>query len=170
MLYHTPTTPLPSLTLTLPQLPDQDLFGEYLKNTWEKTLGLSVEVNYQLWNTFRGNLEKKEFHIWGAFDTLLSRDKIEFLQRFEDKSQVTNFSSWECAEYQQSLATVFNSIDVQQREQSINHAVSLLASHTPYIPICLGPLLFSKSSRLKQEVIDLSGCLDFRFAFFEELT
>jgi oligopeptide transport system substrate-binding protein len=159
---------LPPLTLTLPRLPDQFLLGEYLKDTWEKTLGLSINVEYLPWNLFRGNLEKKEFHMWGAFDTLPSRDKIAFLQRFENKDLITNFPSWEHTEYKQSFASIFHEASTSQREKMINRSIIILNHHTPYIPICLGPLLFSKSSKLRGEVIDFSGCLDFRFAFFQE--
>jgi oligopeptide transport system substrate-binding protein len=153
---------LPPLILKYAQLPGHTECAHYLQATWQKALGLSIHLQGQSWNLLRSQLEQKDFHITGCFENILSPDVGEFLKRFRDKGNYSNFSNWEHRKYR----LMMDEVDSQEEHDIlpfIEHLNFLLNDQIPFIPICKRPILYIKNPKLQGEVFDQGGCVDFSF-------
>jgi len=157
---------LPALVLSYAQLPGHGELARYLQSIWGETFGLTVHLQAQPWNIQRSLLEKKDFQIAGCFTGSFDKDPLEVLQRFEEPNSITNFPNWSDANYQAEIAAIYRS-KAEDKEQSTHKAASILACQVPFIPICMQSLLFAKNPKLNGEIIDASGCVDFRFSYME---
>ena len=158
---------IPPLILTCAQLSGHIECAFYLQNIWKELFGLNVQIQKEPWNLVRSHLEKKDFQMAGCFENIFSRDPREFLQRFDDKNNPLNFSNWDHSHYQAITRAIEISTE-EEKMQLIGRTLSILKDQTPYIPVCTHTLLYTKHPKLRGEVFDAGGCVDFRFSFLED--
>ena len=153
----------PPLILSYSLIAGRKSLAEYLKETWEKTLGIKVHLEAAECNVFRSSLEKGKFQMGISGVAPLYPDPSELLERFES-IKTANFSQWEHPLYQEKL-NLAKKIP-QKRTQFLCEAEELLLEEMPFIPICNFAALFAHHPKLKGYVVDYAGCVDFRWAYF----
>lgn len=158
---------IPKLILNCVKRPEHIELARYFQRTWKEAFDLDITINELEWNTFYSNLEKKQFHMAGCFMNAFSKDPSEFLQRFENRNGLFNFSDWEDDSYRSTVEDL-SDITEPLKQTHIFKAAAILADETPYIPICTQNLLYVKNPKLKGELFDIGGCVDFRYAFLEK--
>ncbi|MFZ0565031.1 MAG: peptide ABC transporter substrate-binding protein [Chlamydiales bacterium] len=155
----------PPLTLSYHFTAGRKPLAEYLKETWEKAFGIQILLKGAEWNVFRTDVEKGDFQMGMYGISALYPDPSELLERF-GSIKIANFSQWEHPMYQEKLNLAKNLPD--QRTQYLREAEELLFEQTPVIPICNFNALYAHNPKLKGFVFDHNGCVDFRWAYFED--
>ena len=93
-------------------------------------------------------------------------DPSNILDQFN--SEGNSLSRWEDPLYQEKLTLAREVKEPEQRKQLLREAESILMEQVPIIPICNFISLYTHHPKLKGYVFDLAGCVDFRWAYFEE--
>ncbi|MFZ0564813.1 MAG: peptide ABC transporter substrate-binding protein [Chlamydiales bacterium] len=155
----------PILTLSYPNTIGRKSLAEYLKETWEKTFGIQVHLEGMEWNVFLSDLEKGAFQIGMSSASALYPDPSELLERFIS-IKASNFSQWVHPVYQEKLKLAKKFPD--QRRRYLREAEELLFEQMPFIPVYNYNALYVHNPRLKGYVLDHNGCVDFRWAYFED--
>ncbi|MFZ0566260.1 MAG: peptide ABC transporter substrate-binding protein [Chlamydiales bacterium] len=155
----------PPLTLSYPNTSGRESVAEYLKEVWEETFGIHIQLKGPEWNVFLGHLEKGEFQLGMCFASALYPDPSELLERF-GSIKIANFSQWVHPIYQKKLNLAKKLPD--QRTQFLREAEQLLFEEVPFIPICSFNALYVHNPRLRGYVFDHNGCIDFRWAYLED--
>ncbi|MFZ0565030.1 MAG: peptide ABC transporter substrate-binding protein [Chlamydiales bacterium] len=154
----------PPLTLIYHFTAGRKPLAEYLKETWEKTFGIQVHLKGTEGSVFCRNLEKGTFQMGMRGESALYPDPSELLERFASIT-TANFSQWEHPMYQEKLNLARNLPD--RRTQYLREAEEFLFEQMPIIPVCNFNALYAHNPKLKGYVFDHNGCVDFRWAYFE---
>jgi oligopeptide transport system substrate-binding protein len=140
--------------------------AQYLQETWQKVLGITVELECTDWNSFRSALERGDFQIAGCHEAPRYPDPLDILDRFEASSP-SNYCRWTNPLFQDKISLAKQASDTKQRNRWMREAEEILASEVPVIPIYNAMQTYLHSSKLKGHVFDFSGAVDFSYAYFE---
>lgn len=151
---------LPPLTFSYSNQTRRDLLAQYLKETWEKHLGLEIHVQQHPWNQFRSYLEKKQFEICGTIHDTLNEDSVEFLERFEGENSY-NFSGWTHLVFQELLSAAKKTASNSEKRALLAQAKAILTDHVPFSPLFNYTHLYAIHPRLECSSVDPEGCIDF---------
>ncbi len=157
----------PPLTFSYSHQTGREKLGLYLKNVWEKKLGITVHLQKNEWNLFRNKLEKGEFEITATIHETLEEAPLEFLERFEGSSS-WNFSQWKQPAYRDWLLKAQESHDPKVRYECIKNAETILHEEAPFTPLFGCIHLFAHHPDLKDYFFDPEGCVDFCHARLEK--
>jgi oligopeptide transport system substrate-binding protein len=136
-----------------------------LKEIWEKVFGITVTLKITEWNVLKNNLEKGNFSIASCTESSLFPDPIELLERFEFLNR-NNFCRWVNSGYQENIRLARQSVDPEIRKDFLRNAEEILICEMPFIPISNRNHAFSYPKNLKSVLVDSSGYVDFRFAYW----
>jgi oligopeptide transport system substrate-binding protein len=140
--------------------------AQYLQQTWQQVLGITVELECTDWNSFRSALERGDFQIAGCHEAARYSDPLDILDRFEASSR-SNFCRWINPLFQDKISLAKKAVDLEQRNRWIREAEEILVSEIPVIPIYNLKQTYLHSSKLKGHAFDFSGIVDFCYAYFE---
>ena len=153
----------PSFTLSYAQYANVKPLAEYLKNSWEEALGLTLQLQVNEWNVLRQNLEKGNFDVGGCFESAFYGDPLELLERFESLGN-GNYCQWQNECFKQKLALIKKESDEKKQIELLIEAESILADETPFIPVFRAMHFYAHHPELKDYVFDATGCVDFAYA------
>ncbi len=135
-----------------------------IRNMWEKTLGISVELVSSDWNTFRGDLEKGEFQAGCCYEVPHYPDPLNLLDRFDSDGK--NYGRWKDPAFDRKLALVKSAKTPEERAERAKSAEALLLEAAPIIVISHDPHVFAESPDLQGGVVDYAGNLDIRWCSY----
>lgn len=103
----------------------------------------------------------------GCYASAFYNNPSDLLQRFKEKSGISNFPSWYDADYQNSVSAISHT-NKEGQDRLVKQAASILTHQTPYIPVYNCSMVYAKHPQLHGEIFDAGGCVDFRFSFLEK--
>ena len=156
----------PRLTLSHSQGAGRKQLTEYLGQVWKDTFGIDVAFQSLEWTTFHSNLEKGEYQVGGCCASCIYGDPVELLERFENQ-HAYNFPNWVHPTYRKTIELARHTSEKEKRNQLLAEAEEILLEHSPFIPICNYVHLYMHHPKLKNYAFDSSGCVDFRWAYFD---
>jgi len=136
--------------------------GEYLQATWQKTLGIQVQLEVQEWNIFYQQLEQGSFEMGGLFKALATTDFLTFLKSFA--SEATNHSRWSNLHYIQVLNKMNQASSKGDKLIYLKQIEDLLMTYMPFIPLLTQSYFYQHRSDLENYIINEEWKVDFRFA------
>jgi len=145
------------LKLSHSNIYDHKKISYFLKDSWEKTLGIKVSLIEESWNSLLRTTFSPEFEI-GGYDLLTEyQSALYFMELF--KSSHNNVSRWESEEYSKALtkATKTSQLNLFKQVEEI------LMKELPAIPVCIKTNA-SFLGNLKNLVLPKLGYLDFKWA------
>ncbi|MFZ0565169.1 MAG: peptide ABC transporter substrate-binding protein [Chlamydiales bacterium] len=140
---------------------------ELLKESWENTLGIKVQLVGLDWHSFLDSLKKGNFQIGGCIVSSLVNDPIELLERFEGNA-IYNFSNWDCPSYTEKIMQARESLKSDSRRQFLREAEEILAEEVPFLSITDNPHAYSARKNLKGFIFDNAGSIDMAYSYFED--
>ncbi|MFZ0565820.1 MAG: ABC transporter substrate-binding protein, partial [Chlamydiales bacterium] len=158
----------PSIHIIFYRYPGHIELAAYLKKRWEDLFGIRVITTGLNWNQFCNRLDRREFQLAGFSDSVLSQDPLETLTRFERANSPYNFSLWESTAYQKKMTEAKSAFSLDQRNQLLQEAESILMNDSPLIPIVNHRTIYAHNPKLEGFVFDHGECIDFRWAFLRE--
>ncbi len=157
----------PPLTFSYCDPQHKEAFASYLQTTWQKTLGIPIQIVGSDWNHFRSNLEKKSYEICGAIQDIIDEDSYEYLSRFEGPNS-WNFPQWSHPGYRSLIDQARPTSFGAQKNIAKQEAKNILLEETPYTPLFHYIHLYAQNPKLKNCVFDKEGCIDFSWAYLEQ--
>lgn len=155
----------PTITFTYSHHAGREKLALYLKETWEKQLGLKIELKQIEWNLFRNQLEKGKFEITATIQETLDNSPLEFLDRFEGANS-WNFSQWKHPLYRKMLDRARASLSTEEKMSLQRKAEQILLNEMPFTPLFICTHLFAHRVDLQNYFFDSEGCVDFAQARF----
>ncbi|MFZ0565173.1 MAG: peptide ABC transporter substrate-binding protein [Chlamydiales bacterium] len=140
---------------------------ELLKESWENTFGIKVQLAGVEWNSFCDSLKKGDFQIGGCLVSSLINDPIELLERFEGNS-IHNFSNWECLPYKEKIMQARKSLEPDSRKQLLREAEEILMEEVPFLSVAENHHTYTARENLKGFVFDNAGSIDMAYSYFED--
>jgi oligopeptide transport system substrate-binding protein len=153
----------PALTLRFCTVPGMKELAVYAKETWQKVLGIDVQLQCSDWNTLRSDLTQGNFQIGCFYDKPHYLDPLNVLEKFEFIN-AANPSRWAHAPFQEKIVTARTCGDDQKRSQYLQELEGILIDEVPVIPISNQIQLYAHSPGLTGYVFDRAGYVDFSFA------
>lgn len=150
----------PPLTFSYSNQTRRDELASYLKDTWEKTLGIQITLKKDKWNRFRSDLEKRQFEICGTIQDTLREGTPEFFERFEGDTS-WNFSRWSNLVYRQLIQSAKVETDPSKQLLLIHEAKKIIYENVPFAPLFDYMHLYALSPRFECSHFDAEGCVDF---------
>jgi oligopeptide transport system substrate-binding protein len=146
---------LPSLLFTYPELPDREKLAMHLQSSWQKALGIKIEIESIPWNLYRSNLERGFFELTAtSLDTL--DDTMEFFERFLESSS-WNFSRWAHPQYEQLIREIKAEKNPEHREERMLDLKKILELEVPFTPLFDYVHLYTHHPELEGYVFDREG-------------
>ncbi|MCB1180399.1 MAG: peptide ABC transporter substrate-binding protein [Chlamydiia bacterium] len=136
--------------------------AEYLKEVWEKNLGIQVELIGEQWNHLFPSIQSGDYQICGFVNSAYYNDPIELL---DEQSQEQNYTHWFSTEYEKILLQAKELIDPDKRRACLAAAEKILVEEMPFIPIANVTHLYAHHPTLKGYRLDHAGCVDFSYAY-----
>jgi oligopeptide transport system substrate-binding protein len=156
----------PTLILSYAKYANMKALSEYLKNSWEGTLGLNIQLQVNEWNVLRQNLERGNFEMGGRFEFAFYGDALELLERFSELSH-GNYCQWENETFKHKLALIKQEKEEDKQIGFLIDAEKILIDETPFIPVFRATNIYTHHPKLKEYVFDTSGCVDFAYSRFD---
>jgi oligopeptide transport system substrate-binding protein len=150
----------PTLTFSYSDQTRRDELASYLQTTWQNLFGIQIKLQRSNWNTFRSQLEHRNFEICGTIQDTLDEGSIHYLQRFEGANS-WNFSQWSHLVYRELLIHAKKQSDPVKQNQLIASAKNILAEKIPFSPLFDYVHLYALNPRFECTVCDAEGCVDF---------
>ena len=137
---------------------------KYLQGLWQTIFDIRIDIDIQSWNHFYQKFDQGNFEIGGFFKCLLSLDPLPFLESFAHLE--SNFSYWEHPDYTEIIHTIKQTTSLKTRKEKLEEAENFLVRHMPVIPLVSLVYSYAHHPKLKDYVIDSSGSIDFRYAYY----
>jgi oligopeptide transport system substrate-binding protein len=153
----------PVLTLRFCNVPGMKELAVYARETWQKVLDITVQLQSSDWNTLRSALTKGDFQIGCFYDKPYYLDPLNVLERFEFIN-ASNPSRWTHSLFQEKIALARMCTDPQKRNQWIQELEEILIEEAPVIPVSNQIQLYAHHPNLTGYVFDDAGYVDFSFA------
>jgi oligopeptide transport system substrate-binding protein len=153
----------PALTLRFCTVPGMKELAVYAKETWQKVLDITIELEGSDWNSLRSALTKGDFQIGCFYDKPYYLDPLNILERFEFVN-ASNPSRWTHSLFQEKIACARISTDLERRNQWIQELEQMLIDEVPVLPISNQIQLYAHHPALTGYVFDDAGYVDFSFA------
>jgi len=159
---------MPPLIISYSYARERKQLAEYLKEVWEKTFDISIQLKSVEWNILRSQLEKGQFQISGCNITSVYRDPLEMLEGFEGNTE-NNFSQWFSSEYHDLISLAKNEVDPKKRNSLLKKAEKMLQDQITFIPISSCVHSYIHPPNLQNISFDHAGCVDFSYASFTQM-
>ena len=154
----TPKT-LPHIILSYYNSEGYKQVSEYLQQLWQETFHIPITVEGKEWNVFCSDLRSGQFHIGGATESVLYKDPIGLLERFEI-DEPSNISLWKHTLYQDTIDKSRHYPESEKRRELLKEAEQILIDESPFIPISNRIHFYTHPPHLKGYIMDHSGCVD----------
>lgn len=153
----------PKITLAYAELSGQKELAQFLKDQWQKKLGIEVEIVCMQWNTHVANLRTRNYQIGTLHLTTLYQDPMFYFDFFRDKQSLANYTGWENSDFKQLLAASERTTDPEERRRCLEQAELQLFDETPAIPLFTQNLQYLIRDGLDLPITDL-GIYDLKRA------
>jgi oligopeptide transport system substrate-binding protein len=150
----------PEITLSFFTYPKMKMLAQYLKQAWEKTLNIKVNILEQDWNYFRSSQENKEFDIGGCYESVLFPGPMDLLQRIE------KVNGWNNLDFTKTLRLIRYARNEKDKRFFLVKALDILKEEVPVIVLSNEKETFAKNPLLKGYVFDYTNGIDFSRSFF----
>ncbi len=134
--------------------------GNYLKQTWEETFGINVELDISKWNRFYQKFWAKDYQMCALFDFVLASDKTVFLERVSR----LGYNLWKNNSYEEQMALIRQAKSDEEKEQAAAKAETILLEEAPFIPLFNLNVSYAHRPTLHHYAIDNDGSVDFAFS------
>jgi oligopeptide transport system substrate-binding protein len=114
---------LPPITLWFNTSPAHQLIGEYIRDGWQSTLGVSVTLDSLPWNEYRDESSEGHFQIWKWAWCMDYADANNFLN---DGVNRRRFGQWHNAAYESLLEQAAREQDPEVRRTLYKQAEEIL--------------------------------------------
>ena len=138
-----------------------------LQKQWEAALGIAVELEAVEPKVYFLKVSNKDFQLATGSWTADFNDPVNFLEVFKYKDNGTNNTGWENPQYIDLLERSQLCRDVEERNQLLREAESILMDQMPLIPIYYFALNYLKRDELEGISLSPLGHLDLRWAHWE---
>lgn len=146
--------------------PEYEKLALYLKDTWEKTLGIRVTLYKEELNSFYSNVRSGNYEVGGYYLINVCDDPFYLMELLEKAD--TNHSKWENKDYQKYFSLARQSTDKKQRDYYLKQAEEILMDEMPVLPICLKVCTYACKENLKNLIPPHFTGSDFKWTYFEE--
>lgn len=161
---------LPTLNFAFPRGIIKGKMVKFIKDSWEKVLGIKCALKLYDWPTLFSNINNGDCPISLIVWTSWINDPIYTLNSFRFQNDEINFSKWVNADYQTLLNVADLENDKVKRLGFLKEAEKILINH---MPVC--PLFSEKFYYLKKEHVIINDFLknghpDFKRALISKKT
>jgi len=156
----------PPLTFSYSHQERREKLAFYLKNTWEKALGIKISLEKIEWNQFRNRLEKGCFDITGTIQDTHDSNLPKYYEKLEGLSS-WNFSKWVHPHYQSLVEQAHQELDEEKRKLLLMEIEHILEQEVPFTPLFKYTHLYAHTAQLSGYLIDNEGCVDFSQSFLK---
>ena len=132
--------------------------AEYLQEKWQKTLGIQVNLEICDLATFYKRLTDGNYHIGGHFISIEHNSPLAYLELL---SHTSNFSPWECSEYEKLVNELRHEKDPMLRKTLAKKAEDLIYREMPIIWIANRSSYNAHRADLENLCFDHIGVVDF---------
>ena len=108
---------------------------QILKEMWETSLGVKVNLLQSDQKTHKESLHKRTYEIAIASWIAQYPDRLNILERFKSKSNAKNYCAWENQEFVHLLELSQETEDMHKRIELLETAEEILAEETPIVPL-----------------------------------
>lgn len=154
----------PNIKLTYINSERSHLIVQAIQQQWFEAFGVRIGLEAIERKVYFDRISKQDYDLafcsWGAD----FHDPVNFLEVFKYKTQSTNNTHWEDAEYTKGLNDSFRLLDPAERLQLLAHCEKLLMDAMPIIPIFHYTMLYMKNDKLDGVFLSSMGNLDFKWA------
>ena len=154
----------PPLTLSSSRMGSFRRLAEYLQETWQKELGITVNLDIQEWGTFYANIVNGDYQAGGYF---ISSEYDDPLSCLETLSMANNRPQWNHPRYQEIMSQLKSATDPSRRKSLFREAQDILKNEMPVIWVVNKNQYYSYRKDLKGVCFDHQGSPDIRHAYFD---
>ncbi len=137
--------------------------AQILQQQWEKTLGITVQLQALESKVFYQKLREKDFQIVLSSWIADYNDPINYLELFKFKDSGSNNTNWENAKYIERLNQSTICRDARERKQILREAEEILMAEMPIIPIYHEAMSFLQRSDVQDMALSPIGQVDLRW-------
>jgi oligopeptide transport system substrate-binding protein len=141
--------------------------AEYIQEKWKSLFGIRVGIECYDYLTYRQMLIQRDFAVGGNVVSILYKDPLALLARFEDSNDAANFCSWENTEFKENIHLCRAEVDLSKREERLINTEQVLLRDIPFSPLFRFKHVYAHHPKLKGYVFDGAGCVDFAYASFD---
>lgn len=141
--------------------------SKILKETWEKTFDINIELEYLSQKTFHKELNKHEMQLAVYYWLIQYNDPMDILERFKNKTNTKNYSNWENKEYQELIKKAKITKDIKKRKKIIEETEKLFIEDMPISPLYHHEYLMIAKENIKGIFIGPLGEIHFNKAYFK---
>jgi oligopeptide transport system substrate-binding protein len=140
--------------------------AEYLKNCWENTFNIKVNIKKNDWSVFLSNLYSNNFAIIGLAQCTTFKDPSCFLEYFLFPDR--NYSNWQNSEFNHWMSLANDCKSESQRLRYLSNAENILMDEVPVIALYTHQHLYLCHPALKGFIPLKLVYSDFKYCYFEE--
>lgn len=155
------------ITLCYPFNDRNHKIAQTVQQQWAKAFGVDIRLENCESTVFYDKLGQADFNIASGSWFADYRDPINFLDVFKYKTNSTNNTRWENAEYIALLDQSALEDDPDQRISTLKRAQSILIYEMPVAPLFFAAFNHVKDERLIGVFFSDLGYVDFRYAFYQ---
>ncbi len=157
----------PPITLCYNTTSGNHIIAQAIKQQWEKTLGIKVELQNKEWKVFLDELSHQQFQVARMGSVASINDPSSFLDTFRTDSAYLNYSQWTNVSFIQLLDEAENTIDKEKRLQLLADAEAILMDHMPLAPIYFTNGSYMKKTYVKGVQLSELADIDLKFAYMD---
>ncbi len=154
----------PTLTLSSCDLDNFKKLAAYLQETWQKNLGIKVELDIKDWNTFFSNIATGNYQMGGYYD---SADYASPLANLEPLAFRTNYPKWQSEKYKITIEKLKREGDPIIQKKMLQQASDILKDEMPILWLTNKGMHHAYRKDLHGLCFDQRGLPDFRWAYFD---
>ncbi len=156
--------PLPPLQLLYFPTERDSRIVQTLKEQWQKTLGVKIELCAMERPALLERMAKGDFDLATGNWMADYNDPLTFLDIFKSRSCSANRSRWESPEYTQILEESSKTMDQHVRMDLLAKCEKILLDAMPIIPIFQLNMFYVKQDYVEDVVLSSMGGWDFKWA------
>lgn len=145
----------------------QSTLAQFVHDRWSHLFGIKIGINAQEWKSHLHNLTNGLFDCTRCSLRASSNDPVAFLEMFEDPEHPMQHSNWSHSRFLELFQKGRKSNNPQERAAYLNGAIAIFNDESPVVPLFYPSVCYIKNPRLKNEVINSRGSVDFKWAYFE---
>jgi len=143
------------------------LIAQAVQQFWERAFGIPITLLRRDWTVHCDAMDRGDYQIGFMGWSTLACDPIYILRDFKNKTDNSNESNWESADYQNLLDLSLYERDIQKRQNLLLQAETILMDEMPVIPLFFLDLEYVTHPDLCGFTLSSSQDVDFKFAYFK---
>lgn len=143
------------------------LLAQAIQEQWNEILGIRIALEAIEGKVYYDRISKQDFHLSLGSWFADFYDPISFLEIFKYKTQSTNNTNWENAEYTELLESSYLQSNPKERKKILASSEQILMNEMPIIPISHASMLYVQKENLKGVFLSYLGGVDFKWAYLE---